>query len=432
MAIKYRQVALDQLASPDELDQLPKLVSPRTWIAGAVIFLLVCGVVLWGFLGSIPVKVNAMGTFLTLSGITPVENLYNGELKEILVNVDDTVQAGQMVAILSETDQKEQINNESTKLNNLIKQYEDKKRFGQENLVNQQQKRHLDKLNYQMELRINKQHLVWLKEKMANQKILWEKGLDTKGTYMEAQTEYKNALNKNDQIEANIKQLVVEDAQYENQLNQEFNDMERLIQEQRLQLDQAWQKLRRERNVRSPCQGRVIDISVDTGHMVNAGTQIMRVECETKRANELIAKLYVSSSDGSKIHPGMNVTIAPYSIESGQYGDVCGFVSAVSTYTVNNENLEKVLQNSLLAQNLTANGAPYEVTVSLLPDPSTFNGLKWTTKKGAPVIIKGGMLCSASIVLQYKHPAEFVMPFIREKILGIKQKKWVEVDSNKD
>lgn len=425
MAIKYRQVALDQLASPDELDQLPKLVSPRTWIAGAVIFLLVCGVVLWGFLGSIPVKVNAMGTFLTLSGITPIETLYSGEMKEILVNVGDTVQAGQMVAVLSETDQKEKIDNDFTKLNNLIKQYEDKKRFGKENLMNQKQKWQLDKVNYQMALTINKQYLVWLKEKMANQKVLWEKGLDTKGSYVQAQTDYKNALNKNDQIEANLKQLTVEKIQDTNQLDQELNNMERSIQEQKQQLDQAWQKLRRERSVRSPVQGRVISISVDTGNMVNAGTEIMRIERKTKRANELIAKLYVSSNDGSKVHPGMNVTITPYSIEAGQYGDVCGFVNSVSAYTVNNEAMKKVLQNSLLVQNLTANGAPYEVTVSLLPDPSTYNGLKWTTKKGAPVIIKGGTLCSAAIAVAYKHPAEFVMPFIRKKILGIKEKKWV-------
>jgi HlyD family secretion protein len=430
MAIKYRQVALDQLASPDELDQLPKLVSPRTWFAGVVLFLLVCGVVLWGFLGSIPVKVNAMGTFLTLSGITPVETLYSGELKEILVNVGDMVQSGQLVAVLSETDQKEKIDNDFAKLNNLIRQYEDKKRFGKENLLNQQQKWNLDKLNYQMALAINNQYLIWLKEKMADQKVLWEKGLDTKGSYVEAQTEYKNALNKNDQIKANLKQLTVENTQNKNQLNQELNDMERSIQEQKLQLDQAWQKLRRERSVRSPCQGRVINISVDTGHMVNAGTEIMRVEQETKRANELIAKLYVASNDGSKVHPGMDVTITPYSIETGQYGDVCGFVSAVSAYTVNNEAMKRVLQNNLLVQNLTANGAPYEVTVSLLPDPSTFNGLKWTTKKGAPVVIKGGTLCSATIVVEYKHPAEFVMPFIREKIFGIKEKKWVGGDED--
>jgi HlyD family secretion protein len=169
----------------------------------------------------------------------------------------------------------------------------------------------------------------------------------------------------------------------------------------------------------------VINISVDTGHILTAGTEIMRVERKTKRANELIAKLYVSSSDGSKVHPGMNVTITPYSIEAGQYGDVSGFVSSVSTYTVNNEAMKKVLQNSLLVQNLTANGAPYEVTVSLLPDPSTYNGLKWTTKKGAPVILKGGTLCSASIVVANKHPAEFVMPFIRKKIFGVKEKKWL-------
>ena len=426
MVIKYRQVALDKLASPDELDQLPRLVSPRTWLAGIVLLLLVFGVVLWGFVGRIPVKVDAMGTFLTLSGITPVEALYSGELKEIFVKAGDEVKPGQIVATLCQTDLEEQIDDDLEKLNNLINQHNDKKHFGEENLCTQQQKRHLDKLNYQMERQINIQYLVWLKEKRDNQKILWEKGLDTKGSYVEAKTNYENALNKNKQIEASLKQLTVENTQNENQLNQELNDMARLIREQKLCVEQAQEKLRRERCVRSPCQGRVINISVDTGRMLNPGDEILRVERKNERADELIVKLYVASNDGSKVHPGMNTSVTPFSIETGEYGDICGFVSHVSSYTVNNEAMLRVLQNDLLVQNLTANGAPYEVTVCLLPDPSTVNGLKWTTKKGAPVDIKGGTLCSAAVVVDNKRPAEFVMPFIRKKILGIKEKKWVD------
>ncbi|MBW2603981.1 MAG: NHLP bacteriocin system secretion protein [Deltaproteobacteria bacterium] len=430
MVIKYRQIALDKLASPDELDQLPRLVSPRTWFAGVVILLLVIGVVVWGYVGCIPVKVDAMGTFLTLSGITPVESLYSGELKEILVKTGDEVQAGQMVATLRQTDLEEQIDDDLEKLNNLINQHHDKKQFGEENLGTQQQKRYLDKLNYKMEWEINKQYLIWLKEKRDNQKALWEKGLDTKGAYIEAKTNYKNALNKNKQIQANLKQLIVENTQNENQLKQDLNDMERSIREQKLNVEQKQEKLRRERCVRSSCQGRVINISVDSGRMLNPGDEILRVERKNERADELIVKLYVASNDGPKVNPGMNVVVTPFSIETGEYGDICGFVSHVSSYTSNSEAMQRVLQNELLVQNLTAEGAPYEVTVCLLPDPATVNGLKWTTKKGAPVDIKGGTLCSASVTVENKRPAEFVMPFIRKKIFGIEKKNWVKDDDD--
>jgi HlyD family secretion protein len=430
MVIQYRQVALDKLASPDELDQLPRLVSPRMWVAGTLLVFLVAGVVVWGWLGRIPVKVDAMGTFLTLSGMAPVETLYAGELQEVLVKVGDTVHAGQIVAMLGQTELEDQIDDDLEKLENLLRQYEDKKRFGEENLRNQQQKRLLDKMNYQMELEINHRYIGWLKEKVQNQKALWHKGLDTKEAYIQAQTDYENALNKNQQIEANLQQLTVDNIQGENQLRQDLNDMQRSVHEQKLAAEQTREKLRRQRNLRSQYTGRVITISAETGRMLTASTEILRLERQNKQAEEVIAKLYVAPNDGPKIHPGMDVSISPFSIETGEYGELRGFVTRVSEYTVNNEAMRQVLQNDLLVQNLTANGAPYETTVCLLPDPSTVSGLKWTTRKGPPIQIRGGTLCSASVVVEQKRPLAFVVPFIRKKVLGFETQKWVRDDED--
>jgi HlyD family secretion protein len=126
----------------------------------------------------------------------------------------------------------------------------------------------------------------------------------------------------------------------------------------------------------------------------------------------------------------MDVSISPFSIETGEYGELRGFVTRVSEYTVNNEAMRQVLQNDLLVQNLTANGAPYETTVCLLPDPSTVSGLEWTTRKGPPIQIRGGTLCSASVVVDQKRPVAFVVPFIRKKVLGFETQKWVQDDED--
>lgn len=426
MVIKYRQVALDKVASPDELDQLPRLISPRMVFVVAVILLLVLATVVWGFVGSIPVKIEAMGTFLTRSGVRSIETLYSGEIKEILVKEGDVVEVDQVVAILNQTTLEEAINEDMERLKNLEQQYEEKERFGEEHLRNLKQKAFLDRLSYEMDLEINKRYLTWLEEKRDNQKVLWEKGLDTKGSYIQAKTNYENALNKNKQIKAQLKQLNVEIARQENQLQEQLNKLRRTIEEHRLRLGQKQEKFRRQRAVRSQCRGRVISISAKTGSMLNPGNEILQVEQQNQLTDELICKLYVESQHGSKVEPGMDTLITPFSIETGEYGNVRGFVSRVSTYTVNNAAMRRVLQNELLVQNLTAKGAPYEVTVCLLPDPSTVSGLKWSTKQGAPVEIKAGTLCSANVVIEHKRPVEFVMPFIRKKIFGIQEKSWVE------
>lgn len=430
MVIRYRQVALDKAASPDELDRLPRLISPKMMIAVIVIVLLVLGTVIWGFMGRIPVKVDAMGTFLTLSGLQPVESLYSGELQEILVREGVEIVVDQIVAILRHTDLEEQINEDRETIENLIEQYEDKKRFGEENLRIHEQKILLDRLNYEMELEINKRHLVWLEEKRDNQEALWKRGLDIKGAYIAAKVDYENALNKNQQIRASLKQLNVETILKTTQLQQELNDLQRSIKTQRLLQRENQEKLWRQRTIRSQINGRVINISVETGHMVNPGDEILRVERKDELGDELICKLYAEPNYGSKIRPGMDVSITPFSVETGAYGNVRGFVSNVSTYTVNKDSMLRLLQNEMLVQNLSAKGAPYVVTVCLLPDPSTVSGLKWSTQKGAPVKIKAGTLCSANVVIENKSPGEFVMPFVRKKIFGIKTKKWMENDDS--
>lgn len=60
----FRQKALDRLSSPEELDQLMHITSPRLWLAlVAVVALLVAGV-LWTVFTSIPTTVSAQGALV--------------------------------------------------------------------------------------------------------------------------------------------------------------------------------------------------------------------------------------------------------------------------------------------------------------------------------------------------------------------------------
>ena len=58
----FRQVALDRLASPEQLDHLVPVVDARGWIALAVCAALVLGALAWGLTGSLPVTLAARGT----------------------------------------------------------------------------------------------------------------------------------------------------------------------------------------------------------------------------------------------------------------------------------------------------------------------------------------------------------------------------------
>lgn len=75
----FRRAAIEKLASPERLDVLMKVTSPKGWVAVATIaFILVCAII-WSVAGSIPTRVDAQG---------------------VLVNADDPVTPGTVVAVV--------------------------------------------------------------------------------------------------------------------------------------------------------------------------------------------------------------------------------------------------------------------------------------------------------------------------------------------
>src|SRR4051794_19821299 len=60
----FRKVALERLSSPDELDQLMHVTSPRGWIALAATALLLVSALLWAILVTIPTTVSGRGVLV--------------------------------------------------------------------------------------------------------------------------------------------------------------------------------------------------------------------------------------------------------------------------------------------------------------------------------------------------------------------------------
>ncbi len=60
----FRKVALDRLSSPEELDQLSRITSPRAWLGLAAIAGLLLAVLAWSILATIPTFVEGEGALV--------------------------------------------------------------------------------------------------------------------------------------------------------------------------------------------------------------------------------------------------------------------------------------------------------------------------------------------------------------------------------
>src|SRR5687768_13449091 len=93
----FRKVALDRLASPEQLDLLMEVTSPRTWLALTALALLLATAVTWGFVGTIPTQVEAQGVLIKAGGLFDIFAQGSGMVTEVLVTEGDLVKRGQLV-----------------------------------------------------------------------------------------------------------------------------------------------------------------------------------------------------------------------------------------------------------------------------------------------------------------------------------------------
>ncbi len=94
----YRESRLRDLSSPEQLDQLVRVTTPKDWIALFTLSSLLFAGLLWGILGRLPVVVTAQGALVNPGGVVRVVALEDGQLLDMSVDVGDMVQRDQAVA----------------------------------------------------------------------------------------------------------------------------------------------------------------------------------------------------------------------------------------------------------------------------------------------------------------------------------------------
>lgn len=155
--------------------------------------------------------------------------------------------------------------------------------------------------------------------------------------------------------------------------------------------------------------GRVLELGVDPGSVVQPGTPIVNVEESSK---PLIAVLYLPSYLGKQIRIGMKAEISPVTVATQNFGYMVGSVSWVAPFPATLQAMNRLLANEALVQILAqaSGGTPLEVDVALARDASTPSHFKWSSGKGPNTDITTGTLTSNQIVISQQHPLSFVLP----------------------
>lgn len=404
---------MDRLSSPEQLDALMRISTPKGWIALLTIMGLLVLTVFWGIIGSIPTLVLGQGLFVRSGGVLQVESNINGQLTNLTVDVGDDIYEGQVFARIAQKEILEQLSLEQRQFERLKEEKNQQinllgKKSDTSNFALEQQK-----IAVKASIDSLRNEVIRLKEKVLDHEYLVKAGLITKNTL--SQTQLALAKTENDIISARAKleQLSANKAQTEHSsLIEEVNLGQRLNESKR-NITLLRERLFNTSRVVAPYNGKVVEIMANEADFLQIGSPILSMERTGRDIAELEIVAYLSPMDGKKVFPGMPVQIEPSIVKKEEYGALMGTVTFVAEYPSSTKGMLNVLGNPELVKMMSSMGPPIEIRAVLIPDPTTISQYRWTSAGGPPLKLDTGIIATVSITTRKQPPITLVIPLLK-------------------
>lgn len=393
----FRKVALEKLSTPEQLDQLVRVTTPKGWLALIALGGAIVAAVLWGFYGRIPTKVKGNGVIIRRGGTFNIVATNAGRIVELNVPQDHVVSRGHVIARVAQPDLAAHVIAAKGELVDLVSQRETVASMTAADVRSRRED-------------LARQRIFLVQKKAAAEKR--KQGLITDSVANVAQQidAVNEEILKNDH---ELAALPSRERALEVGREHELQRADLAINTAKRKLQTLEAQMKNAETIISPIPGHILSLQVAVGDLVNVGSVLCNVELAD---NDLIATVYVSPADGKKIDVGSYVQLSPADVKQEEYGYMVGRVSYVSKFPTTETEMMYLLQNDSLVKLFSSHGAPFGIEVELLADPSTPSGFKWSSAKSPPVSITSGTVCTAGIVVSEKRPIEMVIPYLREKL----------------
>ncbi len=413
MAEIFRKTALDRLSSPEELDVLLEVTTPKGWLALAGLAAIVTAGLVWSVVGSIPTRVSGTGILVRKGGLVPVSALAAGQLQELLVTAGQPVEKGQAIARLSLPDLLAELRGARAALAALEAEHRQLAELGTVDARLQAESLAKQRDLARGEIAAGRQRHAAYTRKLAIQTKLLGDGLVTEQELQATRDGVAGAEGEVTRAEGALADLSVKEAELSQRVLREGAERLKRIADAARRVQETERRVERDSTVSSPSDGRVIEVRAAVGSVVGPGTPVVLLEL-TGACLEGI--LYVPGADGKRIQAGMSVEVSPSTVKREEYGSLRATVTSVSPFPSTQRAMLANLGNEELVGSFFRSAeSPIEVRVDVTPDPKTPSGLSWTSPKGPPAVIEPGTLCAASISVRERRPISFVLPVLRER-----------------
>lgn len=101
----FRKAAIDKISSPEQLDDLIDIISPKSWIIVIAAIFITIAALIWGVWGSVSYKVYGKGIILNSEGISKIQSDISGRVTDIKVIKGNYVRKGTVLAEITLKDE---------------------------------------------------------------------------------------------------------------------------------------------------------------------------------------------------------------------------------------------------------------------------------------------------------------------------------------
>ena len=238
------------------------------------------------------------------------------------------------------------------------------------------------------------------------------KDLDVKQAQEEKS--YRENLGNISNFQAQLKDLDSREANLAKESLETATNRTREIQELKREIARIELQLNNESQIISQHSGRILEIAVNPGEVVSAGTRLASID-EENNTSKLVGVTYFPIKEGKKFKPGMKVQITPETVKRERFGGIVGTVTSVSPFPITKEAAMNLIGNPEIVAGLVSNkqDGVMQVFSELEADSATFSGYKWSSSTGPQLKISPGTTTIVRVKVEERAPITYVLPILR-------------------
>jgi HlyD family secretion protein len=382
---------------PEELDLMLRVTPSIAWPILMTLVAAVTAALVWSVVSHAPQRAEGTGILLTPLGVADIPAPAEGRVEALKVKPGQRVKAGELVALLSQEDLAARLRQKQFDLEEIREQESLLRAFHQADAEQRSRMIGTQEENLKVRIRVLEELEKAVGEQTEMQRALFAKGLGIQEKMVAARIRLKEVQSEAADARVTLTRLRSDEAQQQSRMARELLDFETKVSALEREIAAIKDEIERKRRVIAPRDGIISEVAANIGELWR-GPMMRMLPLDEGAAGTLVGELYVRSQDGKKIRPGMIVEIIPSTVRVERFGYIYGRVVNVSVIPATREGMMRTLKNSSMVDKLTANGPPFEVTVSLDP-AATPSGYRWSTGRGPEIDITNGTLIDGRVLV---------------------------------